>query len=223
MTNHSFFFPLDFPCGKTIPTGVPGGWKSSFCDTCCAHSRLDAAQRGLSHSHLTLSSVLPCRAPFLGAGMGQLQALCCVPQRCLVWAVTGVGGCRSEQGQVFDTHGSNTVVKISLWRGNWQHCGRAEVSSHGSMVLRCRTLPAPACPHPCRHPPHPAWGDPALAVLCYVTQGWGLPHLGVSGDAGDGVWILLCPGWELQHKVLRHECEFCRVGDTSRLRLLPHG
>lgn len=153
----------------------------------------------LWHSLGSLQTGLSTEGMVPLAGMGQLQApgLCCPPQGCFVWAAAGVGGCRSEQGQVFDTHGSDAAVKISSWRGNWQHCGRAEVSSHGSMVLRCGTLPAPACTHPCPRP-HPAWGDLGLAVPCCASQGWGLLHLRVGGDVGDGVWSLLCLGWELR-------------------------
>lgn len=66
-------------------------------------------------------------------------------------AVAGVGGWRSEEGQVFDTHCSDTVVKISPQRGNWQCCGRAEVSSHGSLVqwdqCRCQPWRTEARPH----------------------------------------------------------------------------
>lgn len=47
--SHSFLFPLDFPCGRIIPTGVPGGWKRSSFGTRWAPSRLDSAQRGRSH------------------------------------------------------------------------------------------------------------------------------------------------------------------------------
>lgn len=48
--------------------------------------------------------------------------------------ISGVGGWRSEEGQVFDTHCSSMLVKISPQRGNCQLCGRAEVSSHSSLV-----------------------------------------------------------------------------------------
>lgn len=79
---------------------------------------------------------------------------------CLAQAVARVGGWRSEEGQVFDTHYSDTVVKISPQRGNWQRCGRAEVSSHGSLVQQGRML-LPALCSPWHGPvqdTHRGWG-----------------------------------------------------------------
>lgn len=80
--------------------------------------------------------LLPCSYRGHRISGGHLQTEATPAAGCLAPAVAGVEGWRSEEGQVFDTHGSDTVVKISPQRGNWQCCGGAEVSSHGSLVQR---------------------------------------------------------------------------------------